>query len=1206
VPKYIPPALRGAMIEPPPETPAAPSYRPPALRDAAPAPLSTREEIVGAQQRKAAVDQTTGIKITAKNLPLAYRALADATMSGDEQEIGKAQRNVDQARQDLERILGGASKVENETPVIGDGSGLQQVGNAFGAFFTPLVRMPVKHLARYRQENLSGPAGKAAAGARGPARGFLEETWDQIKHPSIRQTMGDVTAEIWDEQGRETAVPDMDPAIASRVARVRDILGTPPSQFADPAFVERQRNMRADEEKARAWGRENPRQTKTLAGLERRDAQFLGEVGEMVLPTPGSLALGATAKAVGKGVGKGLGAAGKAIDRSEAGRRLRDAFTYGGPLRRVPDALAGSPGELPKWTGVIDELLETEVSTARQKHELAQRLKGLFQPLAPAERTLAIDAVEHPEILSGNPTLLEPLAQRGVDVSRVISPKGGRMVSAGRTPAVAEQIDAAARARGLPGLPAGAQGPLPPPDAVLAGLGSARPDIRKLWPARQGLRQLHEEGRAARMAVDPQAKAISEPYLVHASDQAAERAAGEKGLNVAAMSEAEREAGNRAAHGFVHKPGLRVHTERSRALNDRLGEIALEDDLADNLEPFIDVPPDTRLAMNAAMERILPPGSQVNRDFFSGRVQPQAEKLSRDIEDTGVLGLLQKWKGRGTNADPKGTGSAKIATADQMTTAPAGVGPMAVPQTPAWERVSGGEKVAVPLPVAEAVERLHTLGGKGFYDTLMDAMTGRAPAATRVLGDLYSPLSELFKIPATVMNPRYYVRNWGGNYGQTYKEFGARAFDPEIDDLAKELLRGEQGAGTGLARPVPGPGGKSTTLGEVRRKLEARGMIGDTGNPKIPIGPNIEQELADIDLANPKITALKRSLNPLKPSVNPLVQGAARKFGQGPEEAARARAMLLGYQRTGDLDSAEKLTESLLFNPNRTSEAMQRLSGPFPFVRWWGKNIPLQARLAAQQPNRVYNLTDRIPEMSRIAAYGDDPAAFEESRRRPTGKYLASKPLYWTGKKDAIGQPVVLPYPFDTEGELYDMAEVASAGARGQPMTAAAKLWESAISRSNPAVQALLEPNRDALRGTNINFELRDPSGEMIGYQESTGKAGPLAEGIHRSAEKLLGWPEGKQIPGLATSRSPASPYVMQDASAKRTMEKVPLLNAFPLSLLRILDQNSTLDPVDRVPAVFGTGFQPVPWYQTELNRAFQTKEQITHNRKTTRQKSSR
>ncbi|HEY6015906.1 MAG TPA: hypothetical protein VIU16_03890, partial [Gaiellaceae bacterium] len=740
------------------------------------------------------------------------------------------------------------------------------------------------------------------------------------------------------------------------------------------------------------------------------------------------------------------------------------------------------------------------------------------------------------------------------------------------------------------------------------GLGAARPDIRKLWPVRQGLRQAHEEGRAARMAVDPQAGAIADPYIVHASDQAAEHAAGERGINVAAMSEAERAMGNRGAQGFVHRPGLRVHTEHGRELNERLGGMALEDDLAANLEPNIDVPPDTRLAMNAAMERVLGPHLQTNRPFFSGRVQPQVEKLARDIEDTGVLSLLQRWKGRGVNVTPQ----EGLPTSARMTAAPGGVGPYAVPQTPAWERVSAGEKIALPGPAAEAVERLHTLGGKGFYDTLVDAATGRSPSAARLAGRFYSPLSELFKIPATVMNPRYYIRNAGGNYGQLYKEFGARAFDPDVGALVDELLAGQEGPGIGLARPVAGAGGKSTTLGEVRRKLEARGMLGDTGNPKIPIGPNIEQEMADIDLASPRRTAVLRSLNPLKPSVNPIVQKAAKVFGQGPEEAARARATLLGFQRTGDLDSSAKLAESLLFNPNRTSEAMQRLAGPFPFVRWWGKNIPLQARLLAEHPNRMYTLTNRLPELSRQLALGDDPRALEESRRRPVGKYLESSPLYWTGAKDTIGQPVVMPFPFSTEGELYDMAEIAAGGARdvaaGDPLLplARSRFMSALLQRGNPMLaQFLGEPNRDVLRERDINFERRDPSGEVVGYQEGTGKAGAFAEIVHRAAEDL-GWKEGKQLPVLATSRAPSSPYVMQDASMKRALEQIPLLNAFPLSLLRLADQNSTLEPAMRLPAVLGTGFQAVPWYQTELNRAFQTKEQITHNRKTTRQKSAR
>jgi hypothetical protein len=289
---------------------------------------------------------------------------------------------------------------------------------------------------------------------------------------------------------------------------------------------------------------------------------------------------------------------------------------------------------------------------------------------------------------------------------------------------------------------------------------------------------------------------------------------------------------------------------------------------------------------------------------------------------------------------------------------------------------------------------------------------------------------------------------------------------------------------------------------------------------------------------------------------------------------------------------------------------MQRLSGPFPFIRWWGKNIPLQARLVTEHPNRVYNVTTRAPELSRLAAL--PPEEQKESRRRPLGKYLQASPFYWTGAKDAIGQPVGIPYPFSTEGELYDMAEVASGAARdlasGNPSfpLARSRLMTALLQRGNPVLaQVLGEPNRDILRERDINFEIRDPSGEIVGHQEGTGKAGAASELAHRLAERL-GWAAGKQLPVLATSRAPGSPYVMQDASTKRAMETVPLLNAFPLSTLRVFDQNSTLPALARIPAVFGSGLQPVPWYQTELNRAFQTREQITHQRKTTRQKSPR
>jgi len=1190
-----------------------------AAQPAAPPPVEPVDDVTRAQKNKAAMNQVQTVGNTARNLKAALQGIVAAQTSRDEQEIGKANANWQQALGDLRRLNHGGSSAPvvdpNETPVIGNGSGLRQVGNFMGSFFVPFRQLVAE---------MGKPSSPSA-----PKTGFDQsqtvpgEDWDRIKewagrsreqiiHPSIRQNMGDVMGDIWKQRGEVKPVSITTPsdvwqrtydaalkqAMESGPAPSSFNLGGEPKDYPSAAQVQQAiavANSARETERARPQIENQP----VLGGVSMKQAQVASEIVEMLAPTPGGMALGAATKyGIGvpaKWAGRGLA---KLADKTQGGQRLLDFASPDGPLRRLPAALAGQP-ELPEWINAADELLESNVAAGQKQHAMAQRLRDALTGLSPAEKTLVFDSVEHPELLSGNPRLLDPLAARGnVDstLTRLLNPKAPDLAA---FPNVSAAIEREAARAGLPlAMPNRAIGSPVGNDVLrawLGELGAQRPDIKKLWPARQTFLSLQDATRAERLAVDPAAANISEPYLRHVSTPAAEQAMRSKGLPVQA-TDPQILAGNVArSQGQRPVAGLKVIPEKSRHLQEDITQSLIDGDQS------ILPPQDTRLDLGGAMAQIHPELGA--RDFFSGAVAPQAEKFAKDIRETEVMRLLRQWAGRGKDV----TGQLP----DAMSAAPGGVGNWQVPQSQAWTRATDGKQIALPIPVAQTIDQ-QSGAGRGFYDTLMDIGTGRAPAATRTPGSLYSPLSELFKIPATVMNPRYYIRNWGSNWDQLYKEFGAAGapFSPtwwRDRELRKTLLRGQYGAGDELATPLAAGNGNSATLGELRDAMTKRGMLGETNNAKVPIGPRIEQELADLDLPNPKRTALLRSLNPLRPSVNPIVQRSAELFGRGPEEAARAQSTIRGFLNGGDVGDAVRRTEDLLFNPNRTSEAMNRVSGLFPFIRWWGKNVPLQAQQFINHPERVYNVSERIPDLSRRLMLSPDE--YQQSKSRPVGQYLADSPLYWTGLHDKVNQPVVMPYPFSTESELYDTAKAALSVPRDIaqknipdfPLTRSA-LWDALMSRANPMAQYAGEPNRDILRGTAINTEIRDPNGELIGYQEGTGKAGAMSELMHRAAERM-GWPRGKQLPILATSHDPGSPFVFQDSSNKRALEQIPVLSAFPLSMLRMLSQNSQLTMPERSLMPLGMSLQSVPWYQAEANRPYQTREQIEQQKKTSRQK---
>jgi hypothetical protein len=400
-----------------------------------------------------------------------------------------------------------------------------------------------------------------------------------------------------------------------------------------------------------------------------------------------------------------------------------------------------------------------------------------------------------------------------------------------------------------------------------------------------------------------------------------------------------------------------------------------------------------------------------------------------------------------------------------------------------------------------------------------------------------------------------------------------------------------------LGYVVAGPNGTQTTVGDIAQAMKERGFFEHgISSAKVPIGPSFTQEAKDLNLGNRILpTKIARSFKVWKPSENPWVQ-AMGEAAQGTEDAARFHAAVRGFKETGDVQGAVKTAESLLFNPHTTPEGMRKAAGVLPFVRWWGKNIPSEARLFTEHPNRYLNLLDRAPMLSRRAFLSDEDRKQQENL--PLGRMLEQGPVFATPFKDEIGQSVVARDPFKTEDELYDfMTGPGISLARGEPGLARDQVWNSLWSRANPAAQFWGgPPNYDVLRNQTTALELRAPGGEVTGYWDEAGKAGPWAETIHRAAQDRGLVKPGETLPLLGTSLDPGSPYVFQAQGPKTLGEKVPLLgNTFPFTAARLWSQNSTLTPEQRIPSFLGLTLSPAPIAQAEWNRMFQTREQLKH-----------
>lgn len=649
---------------------------------------------------------------------------------------------------------------------------------------------------------------------------------------------------------------------------------------------------------------------------------------------------------------------------------------------------------------------------------------------------------------------------------------------------------------------------------------------------------------------------------------------------------------------------------------------------------------DTRLSMNSRLRGMAKSWAEEARqagdarmadyyerlaagDFFSGDPSLQARKATRDAGEAPVLRLLDEWAKRGKDVtDLAGEVGENTLQVGGKGTAEGWFVPT---RNTAWNQVTGGRKIAVPRSVAETIESTDVLGGirrRGPWDSAMKAITGptfQVPDKLRpYFGSSFSPGAEFFKLPATIGNTVYYPRNKMTNHGQMTLAYGSKAtpFSPtwwkarkirddilaqrnldaplpvakDADKLRERYAR-EWGL-TGLDKPAVPP-----RVGDLNSSLRRRGMVELEGNTRMPIGSQIQSEISDLDLPDvPRAQKLRNRLFFLKPSQSTVVQKVADKLGRSEEEKDRVLAAVIGALQTGDARMGERLAEKIVFNPQASSPLLHSLSEPLPFVRWWGKNVPLQFRLLENEPYRLRSMLFGMPEVAKHAFLDYDES--KEYERRPKGKFLANVPHFPTGQKDLAGHPTVSSMPWSAQGDLVSAANIVNRTLGDGPLAGLLAARDEALSRSMPSLQRIVDPTYDAIREEPMGVPVKNEEGSTVGIQEDRIKATPNAELLTRLLTEF-GLRRGAKVPLIGTDYPPGQPYIYQDHNERRVMEQVP--TPFPFNLTQLLAQTNTLPTKQRLLGLAGLRQYPLIYEQNELNRGYDTQRRIKHNQKISR-----
>jgi len=233
---------------------------------------------------------------------------------------------------------------------------------------------------------------------------------------------------------------------------------------------------------------------------------------------------------------------------------------------------------------------------------------------------------------------------------------------------------------------------------------------------------------------------------------------------------------------------------------------------------------------------------------------------------------------------------------------------------------------------------------------------------------------KIWKPSVTGLNPDYYVRNIGGNIGNTAYEYGMRAFDP-VKQYHGKLL--ETLATTGnmknAEKVLVKDGANDITAKEISDAAIKRNVFTSFAGDHGEAMRGIDNKVSDVkngmvNTMKERLTAKSVGATPVerfgeqvgKVSVIPSMIGTKiQQFGNKIEIQGKATNFLIGVEdglkkgltKEQAFDYAAEQANKALFNySDLTNFEKDYLRNLFPFYTWARKNIPFQLETMLNNP----------------------------------------------------------------------------------------------------------------------------------------------------------------------------------------------------------------------------------------------------------------
>lgn len=460
--------------------------------------------------------------------------------------------------------------------------------------------------------------------------------------------------------------------------------------------------------------------------------------------------------------------------------------------------------------------------------------------------------------------------------------------------------------------------------------------------------------------------------------------------------------------------------------------------------------------------------------------------------------------------------------------------------TGAFEVGAGKEVYVLPASIGE------------FATARGSIFTGRPEE--RALYKLASYPTNMFKLYAAPLNPRFHERNYIGGKWQLFLKDGPAAFSYPADREATRIALGGTDPAmratqwfdkNGAPRTVITSDGTIYTYEQVWQRMEQQGLA-DTGFYTADLTSHLRNSLRGGSVAaesggaaHPLLDAVlsgdkaraKRAwgygwetgkYNPA--SQNFGVYETARKFGGMVEAQQRAQGFVHDLVRTNDPVAAAINTKRFLFDYGDNTELVGTWGKVlFPFIAWRKNNLPLQ-------------FVEMFKHPGRFSAFGHAKDLIESTSPQPVGERLGLMPEYLSEAgavrmpaTDENGKPEYWMQPFP-------ITELSAAPA------SLSGFWPTArdqwLSTINPHAALLAElPMGTSLQGRPIKDK----------FWYSVGRTAPLEQSVMRAvapqyAEKV-GYGNADLAPYAGSSwltgfRTTPVDYEQQAASYLRSREQ--------------------------------------------------------------------